>query len=418
MIRDDIKIKLINEDLNKLFLPHRDGIDQANYRVGDIHGEIIAWNPDNNLFMDYFYDDYLDIIWFELSLIDKNLNGYFLNREGEVKGPSGKKLKQLYNMYSYPMYNFRNKNFCIHRILSLIFIPNYYIDTKIYVDHVDRNKDNYSINNLRWVTIKENNNNKIQIVKFSNNNLIFLGYEDKLLTKLALKLIGESSVIDKYNNKYAINSIRNSIRENISYHGYYWKIDDLELINYLDSIGLKSLQDIDESEWKEHYLGGFYVHPLGLLKTQRGKITAGFLSGGDDDSLYKERRCRLKNTLLKVHRLVAEVFLNNNKPIESGLVVDHINADPLDNRVENLRICSQLENMNNINTRNKLKESALRNNSRKVISPSGKLYNSIKDCANDNNMSASALWDRLNGRRPSKGFKYYEENDQSNNNNS
>lgn len=83
MIREDIKQKLINEDLDKLFLPHRDGIDQANYRVGDINNEIIAWNPDTDIFMDYFYDDYPDIIWFELSLINKDLNGYFLNRNGE-----------------------------------------------------------------------------------------------------------------------------------------------------------------------------------------------------------------------------------------------------------------------------------------------------------------------------------------------
>lgn len=418
MIREDIKQKLINEDLDKLFLPHRDGIDQANYRVGDINNEIIAWNPDTDIFMDYFYDDYPDIIWFELSLINKDLNGYFLNRNGEVKGPR-KKLKQLYSMWKYPMYNFRNKDFYIHRIISLMFIPNYYIDTKIYVDHIDRNKDNYFIGNLRWTTIKENNGNRKPVVKFSNERLIFRAYEDKLLTKIAFELIGEKSVIDKYsNNKYAISSLRASIRENTSYHGYYWGIKDLDMTDYLVSIGLKSIKDIDESKWVEHYLGGFYVHPLGLIKTKRNKITIGSLCGGED-SPHKERKYHLNsNTGLRVHRLVAEVFLNNNQPIKSGLVIDHINTNSLDNRVENLRICSQVENMNNVNTINKLKENALRNNSRKIISPSGKIYNSIKDCAKDNNMSESMLWRRLNGRRPDWGFRYYEENDQDNNNNS
>lgn len=47
----------------------------------------------------------------------------------------------------------------LHRLVAKMFIPN--PDNKPCVDHIDGDKYNNNVNNLRWTTYKENNNNPI-----------------------------------------------------------------------------------------------------------------------------------------------------------------------------------------------------------------------------------------------------------------
>lgn len=60
----------------------------------------------------------------------------------------------------------------------------------------------------------------------------------------------------------------------------------------------------------------------------------------------------LKNGVkIRLHHFVLNIEHNT---LPKGHVVDHINGDSLDNRKENLRIVSQQENMQNINTKNNM----------------------------------------------------------------
>ena len=46
------------------------------------------------------------------------------------------------------------KHFAVHRLVAFAFIPN--PENKSQIDHIDNNKSNNCVSNLRWVSNKEN----------------------------------------------------------------------------------------------------------------------------------------------------------------------------------------------------------------------------------------------------------------------
>ena len=95
-------------------------------------------------------EEYKDIIGYD--------GIYIIYRNGIVKNTKSNKI-MTESKHEYPMVAL-NKNgtqytHTVHRLLALHFIPN----PKVlpFVNHIDGNKGNYNLDNLEWVTGRENN---------------------------------------------------------------------------------------------------------------------------------------------------------------------------------------------------------------------------------------------------------------------
>ena len=99
-----------------------------------------------------------------------------------------------------------------------------------------------------------------------------------------------------------------------------------------------------EEIWKDipEYEGLYQVSNLGRVKSlmfNKEKI----LKQANTNGYLQVRLCKNKIKKFLVHQLVSMAFLNH-KPCGFNLVIDHINDNPSDNRVENLQIVTQRYN--------------------------------------------------------------------------
>ena len=89
---------------------------------------------------------------------------YEINKLGEIR----RKYKNGNITYSKPYLentgyyrvSIRCKAYSIHRLLAIVFIPN--PDNLPLIDHIDRNRTNNKLENLRWASYSTNNDNRLK----------------------------------------------------------------------------------------------------------------------------------------------------------------------------------------------------------------------------------------------------------------
>lgn len=211
---------------------------------------------------------------FKKIILDGEETRWSVNENGQVRNDeTGKFLKgTILHSYRYInlRWNHKQKNKSVHRLVAEAFLPN--PNNLPYVHHIDGNRLNNKLENLKWVTEAENSQD----------------------------------------------------RKPIS-----WKNEN------------SSNQDeINEEEWRYFRDTIYQVSNKGRVKnTKTGKITYGSLA----DCGYKRFEIKFSDGRIKkflVHRLVYECFVSPEYD-----VINHINGDKTDNRVENLESVTHKENM-------------------------------------------------------------------------
>lgn len=230
---------------------------------------------------------------FKKILLDGMETNYSVSDDGEIRNDSSNRIMTINKGVVQLYINKKNKRLSVGKLVAQAFIPKLR-EEEIYVTHIDEDINNNKVDNLLWITAQENSNNTWK--KRRENNTTGAGQKRQ-----------------------------SKKRENI-----------VDLTHYV----------LNENEERQiiidNELTYYSINKLGQVKNLNTKK---FLKGTNLHSyIYVNLTVGKKRKNRAVHQLVAQAFLPNPN---NYIIVDHINGDRQDNRVENLRWASALENANN-----------------------------------------------------------------------
>lgn len=144
-------------------------------------------------------------------------NQYAVSTKGRVRNlKTNRILVGKNNRSGYKFVSLNGKGYKIHRLVALAFIPN---PNKLpQVDHLDENKGNNDVSNLRWVTASENQRHSAhqkscQVKQFDKNGNL-------------MRIWNSLSQIEKELGYFKQN-ISNACKGKLRYsHGYMWEYAD------------------------------------------------------------------------------------------------------------------------------------------------------------------------------------------------
>lgn len=281
-----------------------------------------------------------------------DIPGYQITKDGRIWSIKSNKFIAQRIVNGYKLVNINNiKNVTVHRLVANIFIPN--PKNRKIVDHIDSDKLNNHVTNLRWVTQKENTNAHDK--EISHSRRVYRINPDGNIVATYDTVTGAGKAVGK--DRTTISKLCLGINGKDK-EGYTWRFENEEH-NHEEKVDLSKGKHIYDFE-------NYYVFPTGrIYNINRKKYlkpvinASGYayitLCKGMSKADGKRKQSSHKENHY-IQRLVAEHFIKNTD--EKKIQVNHKNKIRHDNRVENLEWVTISENMIHANKYAKKKTSS------------------------------------------------------------
>jgi len=254
----------------------------------------------------------------------KDYEGYKITKDGRVWSDKSNiwKPTSICNGYKYYTLS-NNKKMAVHRLVALTFIPN--PENKPYVNHIDCDKTNNNIENLEWVTQKENcaAHNK----EISHPRKVIQKDKEGKIIKTYDSLIEASNAIGK--SPSAISKA--VLKINPTAGGFIWEYEG----EHTEELDITKGKPIYGNTKYCIFKDGAVYNTIRKAKVKPIKNASGYCYVTISNKETKKNHY--------VHRIVAEHFIENKD--KNKTQVNHKNKKRDDNRIENLEWVTGSENM-------------------------------------------------------------------------
>ena len=293
-----------------------------------------------------------------------------------VKTQKVRKQRKGVSGYYYITLNKKNIRKCelVHRLVFIAFNEN--ITEYDVIDHIDGNKLNNNIQNLRGTTFSENTKNAFVNNEKMKNKLIKVSKYDENMD--LIKMYDSINDCARDNNfsrgeKITRLSISKKIHNQCYYQVHSRENEPINIIHYDD----EEFKVIDE--FFGYNYSKYSISNYGRIRVNRTQQIMSNTQAGDDYNRIKLFDDNKKVKKYVVHRIVAYFFISK---YDANMVINHLDENKLNNFHKNLEITTCKKNIRYSLAKPIIKYDLHMN---KI-----KEYSCIKDAANELNLLTSA----------------------------